>query len=138
MTKQAIDPINDQYHFERKVGRYEGFPAKCSRKLTRQSVPYVIMKNILIIWATKLTLPAETKTITITLVARVAFSGSLTGPLPLLRKRFTIPVGKVLSPARACKVRGAIRIDPIAEESVAAPSPIGMMGPQRAILLIAN
>ena len=46
-----------------------------------------------------------------------------------------IPVhlGAMPSAASACSVRGATRIDPTAEESVAQASPIGTIGPQTAI-----
>jgi len=71
-------------------------------------------------------------------VIKVELTGSLASPLPLLRKSLRGEIGKIRSRANACMVLGAISIDPIADESVAAPSPMGIIGPQMAILLIAN
>jgi hypothetical protein len=91
------------------------------------------MKNMLMICATKLTFPIATKRRAIPPEIRVAFSGSWAGPRPRARKALALTVGRTRSRARACSVRGATRIDPTADEMVAAPSPIGMIGPHRAI-----
>ena len=96
------------------------------------------MKNILIICATKSISPRATKKIRIAAVTQVAFAGSLVSPLPRLRNRFHPVEGKKLSALRACKVRGATRIDPRAEESVAAPKPMKTEGPHNEIRLRMN
>ncbi len=77
-----------------------------------------------------------TNIITITDEAKVAFKGSLESPTPAPKKEFIFLDGKTLSFANACNVLGAIRIEPIADEMVAAARPIGMIGPQIAILLM--
>ena len=68
-------PIRLRYHFDRKLGRYDGLAAKCSRKEIAQSAPYVTMKNIETILATMSTLPSNTKTTAIAEVTSVAFLG---------------------------------------------------------------
>ena len=113
MKNDASAPRSDRYHLDLKVGRYDGLPAKCSKKLMAQSVPYVTMKNILIICATKLTLPNETKTTAITDVTKVAFTGSFAFPLPELRYLFTFPTREniIRSKSLHCPWRDKNRTD---------------------------
>ena len=56
-----------------------------------------------------------------------AFIGSLVCSFPFEKKSLILPIGKVLSLQRACKVRGAISIKPSDEDSVAAANPKGML-----------
>ena len=92
------------------------------------------MKNIEIILATKSTFPMLTKTKAKATVTRVAFSGSLFLKLPLANKEFRGAEGNISSAAKAFKVRGATMIVPRAEEMDAQARPIGIIGPQTAIL----
>ena len=62
MSTHITAPTSDMYQRERKVGRYDGFPAKYSRNATEQRVPYVTMKNMLRIWAMKSMSPSATNT----------------------------------------------------------------------------
>ena len=57
----------------------------------------------------------------------------MTPPTPAASNRLTRLLGTIPSAASACSVRGATRIEPIADDSVAHASPIGMIGPQIAI-----
>ena len=92
------------------------------------------MKNMETIRATMSTFPKATVTIAMPAVTRVAFRGSLPGPAPSANTEFAPFTGKMASPANAWRVRGATRMEPMADERVAAPRPMGMIGPQRAIL----
>ena len=97
------------------------------------------MKNMEIICATKFTPPIKTKTNAIRAVKNVALKGSFVMPFPFAISLFNPLIGKESSIARACNVRGATIMDPIADEIVDAASPKGiMMGPNMAILLIIN
>jgi hypothetical protein len=91
------------------------------------------MKNMLMILATKFTFPRETKRRMMTTVTMVALTGSLVSPFPRPRNWLALGMGRTRSPASAWRVRGATRIDPMADEIVAAASPRGMMGPHRAM-----
>lgn len=68
----------------------------------------------------------------------VAFRGSLASPTPAERNAFTRSDRTMRSLPRACRVRGATRIEPMADESVAPARPMGMMGPQTAIWLMTS
>ena len=91
------------------------------------------MKNIDTIRATKSIEPPATVATATSAVTSVALRGSLAAPWPAARKRLSARLGEAESPPSACSVRGATRIEPIAEESVAQPRPIGMIGPQSAM-----
>ena len=62
-------------------------------------------------------------------VTSVALIGSLVSPLPFSRTLFTLLDGKERSPASACRVLGATRMEPMAEEKVEAASPSGIIKP---------
>ena len=97
------------------------------------------IKNILIIPATLFTSPIMINTRAIKTVTRVALNGSLVSPLPLKRNAFNLLEGKERSPARACRVRGATSIEPMADEKVDAARPMGMIAfPARAISAITS
>ena len=135
-TRHITAPSKLRYHLDRKLGRYDGRAAKCSRKEIAHSAPYVTMKNMDTTRATRLTLPSMTKTIAIAEVTSVALRGSFVAPTPAETKSLRRGRGTMRSAPRACSVRGATRMDPIAEEIVAHARPIGMIGPQIAIRLI--
>src|SRR5659263_301396 len=101
----------------------------------RQRDPYVTRKNIVIISATALTLPTETKMIAIISVTRVALTGSPSLLLPDASHLFSLMDGREASLARACRVRGPTMTEPSAEEMVDAASPSGTINtPPIAIL----
>ena len=69
----------------------------------------------------------------------MALNGSLLFPLPLASRLINPCTGEYPIYRQGLKrVAGATRIEPIAEEIVAAARPIGIIGPQIAILLITN
>ena len=74
-------PSKLRYHFDRKLGRYDGRAAKCSKKEIAHRAPYV-MKNIDTTRATRSTLPSMTKTTAIADVTSVALRGSFASPTP--------------------------------------------------------
>jgi len=70
-------------------------------------------------------------------VTNVAFQGSEVLPFPLDSERFARGIGIDRSRARACKVLGATRIEPIADEIVDAAKPSGIItAPKTAMSLI--
>ena len=71
-------------------------------------------------------------------VTIVPFKGSLFSFFCLANQKSILLEGKILSFASACKVLGAIIIDPKADEIAAHASPIGIIGPQIAISLITS
>src|SRR5210317_820695 len=136
--KENRAPTSDVCQLDLKVGRYAGSAAKCSRKEMRHIAPYVTIKNMEMICATKFTSPTITKTKAIRMVINDPFTGSLSVFFPLANQLFMDFCGKISSNPMACKVRGATMIDPSAELSEAAASPMGIIGPQMAILLMIN
>jgi len=77
--------------------------------------------------ATAFTFPAATKIKAIRQVIREALYGSFISPLPLDSQRLSLLAGNALSIASACRVLGATRIEPMAEEKVDAASPKGII-----------
>src|SRR5210317_1337107 len=88
------------------------------------------MKNMEMMRATESTLPMPMIRKAIALVTSVALKGSLFSPLPKDNQRVKDFEGRTRSEANACRVRGATKILPMAEEIVAAAKPIGIIGPQ--------
>ena len=72
----------------------------------------------------KSTSPTATKQTAMAPDRAMAQRGSPAWPNPLARSRFSAGKGRTRSWPSACRVRGATRIEPSAEESVAAASPI--------------
>jgi len=100
--------------------------------------PYVVIKNILINFATKLISPRIINIIAIIDTINNAFTGSFLFPRPEAKILFMRENGNILSKAIACNVLGAIRSEPMADDNEAAARPIGIIGPQIAILLMIN
>ena len=73
-----------------------------------------------------------------TAVTIVALRGSFASPCVAASSSFILGAGMMRSLPIAWRVLGATRIDPIAEDRVAAASPIGTMGPHRAIRLMTS
>ncbi len=96
------------------------------------------MKNIEMIRATKSTLPNTAITNASAAVTMVPFLGSFSLPLPAARNSVAPGTATTRSEASACSVRGATRMEPIADDSVAQASPIGMIGPHMAMRLITS
>ena len=71
----------------------------------------------------KSTSPTTTKKTAMAPDSAAAQRGSPASPDPLATKRFSAGKGSTLSWPSACRVRGATRIEPRADESVAAASP---------------
>ena len=92
------------------------------------------MKNIEMILATKSISPMAIKKNAMKILINDACTGSLESAFPYPSQRLTKLFGNILSAPMACKVRGATRMEPSAEDSAAAAKPIGMIGPQYAIL----
>jgi len=101
-----------------------------------QMAPYVTIKNIEIALATKFSSPTSTKAKAIRMVTRELLKGSFDTGFPLANQVFTNLVGNTLSRPMACRVLGATIIEPRADEREAAANPIGIIGPQTAILCI--
>ena len=95
------------------------------------------MKNMEMISATALMSPIRTNTNAMAHVAKDARTGSFWDPLPCFSQA-DMPAGKISSAAMACSVRGATITLPKAELIAAAASPMGMMGPQRAMFSMYN
>ena len=73
------------------------------------------------------------------LVTKDAFTGSLSFARPALNHLFIVSIGNDSSSANACKVLGATKIDPKADENVEAAKPKGINNiPQKAISPITN
>ena len=91
------------------------------------------MKNMEMMRATKSTLPAETVRRANSAVSRVALRGSLASPTPAASQPLARRRGMTASRAKACRVRGATMMEPMADEIQAQARPIGMIGPHRAM-----
>ena len=84
--------------------------------------------------ATVFTSPSITNTMAIIQLTRVALTGSACSPFPLDKKLLSLFEGNETSLPKACKVRGATNMEPIAEERVDAPRPNGtIIAPPKAI-----
>ena len=71
-------------------------------------------------------------------VIRVPCIGSFVLLFPFAIQVSNFLEGKTLSFPKACKVLGATNIEPSAEDTAAQAKPIGIIGPQIAILLITS
>ena len=86
----------------------------------------------------KSTSPTTTKQIAMAPDRAMAQRGSPAPPNPLASNRFSAGKGRTRSWPSAWRVRGATRIDPSAEDRVAAASPIKTAGPQTATRAMTN
>ena len=86
--------------------------------------------------ATRFISPITTKKKAIIQETNEAFIGSIVPFLFFDSQVLRVSVGNILSTPKACNVLGATITEPKAEEIAAQPSPIGIIGPQIAILLI--
>ena len=89
-----------------------------------------------IILATKSISPINTNTKAIKQVTKVLLKGSFF--LAFDNQLSSVWLGKILSFARACNVRGATITDPSAEDTAAHANPIGIIGPQIAMSLMTS
>ena len=83
-------------------------------------------------------LPRETKARMMIEVRMVAFTGSLASPEPAFSALFQSGTGSMRSPARACSVLGATKMEPMAEDAVAVANPMGIIGMGKRRLLFVS